>query len=101
MHIGMLHFKKQCPASLGRGHYIVELDHLELENRARVNVYVTLHNVIEFPREIFVMSKCPDAEDAEATILDVMQNVGHKASLNFTYIASYMPYNLNYLLTVE
>lgn len=35
------------------------------------------------------MSKCPDAAHAEATIASVMENVGHKVSLNFTYIASY------------
>jgi hypothetical protein len=35
------------------------------------------------------MSKCPDAEDAESTLLTVMENVGHKVSLNFTYVASY------------
>lgn len=35
------------------------------------------------------MSKCPDAEDAEATMLSVMEKVGDKISLNFTYIASY------------
>ena len=40
-------------------------------------------------REVFVMSKCPDAVDAEATIATVMENVGLKISLNFTYIASY------------
>jgi hypothetical protein len=36
------------------------------------------------------MSKCPDAEYAEATIITVMENVGHKAELNFTYIATYV-----------
>lgn len=36
------------------------------------------------------MSKCPDAEDAEATIITVMENVGHKVALNFTYIATYV-----------
>jgi len=35
------------------------------------------------------MSKCPDAIDAEATLLPVMQAVAPKVSLNFTYIASY------------
>lgn len=40
-------------------------------------------------REIFVMSKCPDAQDAEATILTVMENAENKVDLNFTYIASY------------
>jgi len=37
------------------------------------------------------MSKCPDAVDAEATIVQVMEKVGHKVSLNFTYIATYHP----------
>jgi hypothetical protein len=35
------------------------------------------------------MSKCPDAQDAEATILTVMEIVGNKVDLNFTYVASY------------
>ena|SRR5437667_220941 len=35
------------------------------------------------------MSQCPDAADAEAAIASVMENVGHKVQLNFTYIASY------------
>lgn len=35
------------------------------------------------------MSKCPDAEDGEATIAEVMEKVGHKVALNFTYIATY------------
>jgi len=35
------------------------------------------------------MSRCPDGQDAEATITEVMQEVGHKVSLNFTYIATY------------
>lgn len=35
------------------------------------------------------MSKCPDAIDAEAALLPVMQAVAPKVSLNFTYIASY------------
>jgi Gamma interferon inducible lysosomal thiol reductase (GILT) len=37
-----------------------------------------------------VMSKCPDAADAEGTLVNVMENVGQKVSLNFTYIASYV-----------
>ena len=40
-------------------------------------------------REVFVMSKCPDAEDGEATIISVMEKVGAKVALNFTYIATY------------
>jgi hypothetical protein len=40
------------------------------------------------------MSKCPDAVDAEAVLVTVMQNVGHKVSLNFTYIASYKTLSL-------
>ena len=36
------------------------------------------------------MSKCPDGEVGEATIATVMENVGNKVSLNFTYIASYV-----------
>jgi len=35
------------------------------------------------------MSRCPDAQDAEITIAEVMQEVGRKISLNFTYIATY------------
>ena len=35
------------------------------------------------------MSKCPDGEDGEATIAGVMEKVGHKVALNFTYIATY------------
>lgn len=35
------------------------------------------------------MSKCPDAEYAEAVIINVMENVGQKVELNFTYIATY------------
>jgi hypothetical protein len=47
-------------------------------------------------RELFVMSKCPDAADAEATIATVKGNVGDKVYLNFTYIASYtVSFNLN------
>jgi hypothetical protein len=42
-----------------------------------------------YVRELFVMSKCPDGEDGEATIANVMEKVGHKVSLNFTYIARY------------
>jgi Gamma interferon inducible lysosomal thiol reductase (GILT) len=37
------------------------------------------------------MSKCPDAEEGEAMMAEVMQNVGHKVSLNFTYIATFLP----------
>ena len=36
------------------------------------------------------MSKCPDAEDGEAAIAQVMEKVGNKVSLNFTYIAMYL-----------
>src|SRR5579859_7427037 len=39
--------------------------------------------------EMFVMSQCPDAMDGEATIAQVMEKVGNKVNLNFTYIARY------------
>jgi len=63
-----------------------------IESHEKVSLYVLvlcpLTGLIGF-REIFVMSKCPDAVDAEAVLLTVMQNVRSKVSLNFTYIASY------------
>ena len=37
------------------------------------------------------MSKCPDAHDAEATILTAMEHVWNKVRLNFTYVTSYGP----------
>jgi hypothetical protein len=37
------------------------------------------------------MSKCPDAMDAEATIVTLMESVQDKVDINFTYIASYSP----------
>jgi hypothetical protein len=40
--------------------------------------------------EVFVMSRCPDGQDGEATMAEVMQQVKHKVSLNFTYIATYL-----------
>lgn len=36
------------------------------------------------------MSKCLDAEYAEAAMIGVMENVGHKVELNFTYISTYV-----------
>jgi hypothetical protein len=46
------------------------------------------------------MSKCPDAVDAEAVLVTVMQSVGHKVSLNFTYIASYQTSSLPALVNL-
>jgi len=34
------------------------------------------------------MSRGPDGEDGETVMADVMQRVGHKVALNFTYIAT-------------
>jgi|SRR5271169_5177904 len=64
-------------------------------NTKQVDLYVRFANFcmggwLMGGRELFVMSKCPDAADAEATIATVMENVGDKVNLNFTYIASYI-----------
>jgi hypothetical protein len=53
-----------------------------------VDVYLPCEKGIGIDdREVFVMSKCPDGEDGENTIADVMEKVASKVSLNFTYIA--------------
>jgi hypothetical protein len=52
-------------------------------------------------RELFVMSKCPDGEDGEATMVNVMEKVGHKVSLNFTYIARYLYFYFDIIDNVE
>jgi hypothetical protein len=90
-HVGVLSPRMQCLASLDMG--LQPLDPLEtvnriLVNKPKVDVYFPCDKGIGIDdREVFVMSKCPDGEDGENTIADVMEKVASKVSLNFTYIA--------------
>jgi hypothetical protein len=68
----------------------IEVDQLQVNMREKVDMYCYSMTVGLIPREIFVMSKCPDAEDAETAMINVLENVGHKVHLNFTYIATYV-----------
>lgn len=85
LQVAVLGPRGECLASLGLGQAPIEEE--RVGHKTRVDVYV-LSYVID-GREVFVMSKCPDAEDGEATIAKVMEKVGTKVSLNFTYIATY------------
>ena len=90
VHTGVLYPRRLCLASLDMGQEPIDVKQLQLGFAARVDLYHTRGINVDC-REMFVMSKCPDAEDAEATILTVMENVVDKVDLNFTYIASYSP----------
>lgn len=90
LHAGVFYPRGQCFAALNMGQEPVDLvDRLQLGNKQKVTVYVRCYLGKLNVRELFVMSKCPDGEDGEATIANVMEKVGHKVSLNFTYIARY------------
>ena len=94
LHTGVLYPRGRCFASVhvDREHFSEESFYGEHNTKA-VNLCVLsccfgASDWLMRIRELFVMSKCPDAADAEATIATVMDNVGHKVNLNFTYIAS-------------
>jgi hypothetical protein len=86
---GVLYPWSRCLASLDMGQEPIDVEQLRLGLKERVDLYRTKTEFNVNCREAFVMSKCPDAKDAEATILTVMGNVANKVDLNFTYIASY------------
>ena len=89
VHAGVLYPRGRCLASLDMGQEPIDVEQLRLGLEKRVDLYRTQTEFNVDCRETFVMSKCPDAKDAEATILTVLGNVGNKVDLNFTYIASY------------
>ena len=98
LHAGVLYPRGQCLASVDMGDEPLKDDVFYWKQDTK---QVDMYGFFSFlffscigvwlilSREMFVMSKCPDAADAEATITTVMNSVGHKVNLNFTYIASY------------
>jgi hypothetical protein len=90
LHAGVFGARGQCLASLGLNQAPIHGGLGKSRHRTRVDVYVPFVEVN--CREIFVMSKCPDAVDGEATIAKVMEKVGDKVALNVTYIVTYSIY---------
>lgn len=89
LHASVFYPRGQCFAALDIGHESVDLvDRLQHGIKQKVKVYVLVIWEV-YVRELFVMSKCPDGEDGEAIIANVMEKVRYKVSLNFTYIARY------------
>jgi hypothetical protein len=87
---GVFSSRGQCFTASSIGQEPVDLvDRLRSGSKQKVNVYFYIHSNETDGRELFVMSKCPDGEDGEATMVNVMEKVGHKVLLNFTYIARY------------